>query len=240
MRIPTFSTALLLAGLVVASSASAHGLWLEKRRGNIDVVYGHGPADDAYKTTKFQGAWGFNKRGESVPVNVVSMDSYVRLLPQGDVTAIVSWLDNGFYTQRADKSWVNKGRSEVADAVSSGNYVKYSIAILASGAQLPNNLPQLRLAIIPEKDPTLLKAGELLPVRILLDGKPISGVKIVEDYRGMDQQASFVSDSNGRANVVVRNRGLNVIEASYSMDLVGHPDADRIGMSSTLSFVASK
>jgi len=240
MRIPTFSTALLLAGLVAAGSASAHGLWLEKRRGNLDVVYGHGPADDAYKTTKFQGAWGFNKRGESVPVTVVPMESHVRLLPQGDVTAIVSWLDNGFYTQKSDNTWVNQGRSEVPDAVSSGNYVKYSIAILASGAQLPKSLPQLRLAIIPEKDPTQLKAGDILPVQVLLDGKPVSGVKIVEDYRAMDHQASFETDGNGRANVVVRNRGLNVIEAGYTMDLVNNPDADKIGMSSTLSFVASK
>jgi len=240
MRIPTFSTALLLAGLVAAGSASAHGLWLENRRGNIDVVYGHGPADDAYQTSKFQAVWGFDKSGNKVPVQIQYLESHVRLLPQGNAAVIASWFDNGFYTQRADKSWVNKGRSQVPDAVSSGNYVKYNLAILQSGATLPKNLSQLRLAIIPQKDPTVLKAGDSLPVRVLLDGKPLPGVKITEDYRGLDNVSSFETDSDGRANVVVRNRGLNVIEVGYTLELKDNPDADKLGMSSTLSFVASK
>ena len=45
MRIPAY---LLLAGLFASSSALAHGLWPEERRGNIEVVYGHGAEDDAF------------------------------------------------------------------------------------------------------------------------------------------------------------------------------------------------
>jgi len=240
MRVPTLSSIALLAGLVVASSASAHGIWLEKRRGNLDVVYAHGASDDAYKTSKFHGAWGFDKNGNKVPVQALHLESHVRLLPQGNAAVIASSLDNGYYTQKADKTWVNEGRSKVADAVSSGNYWKYNLAILQSGAKIPKNLSELKLAVIPETDPTVLKAGDTLPVRVLLDGKPLAGVKITEDYRNMDHQASYETDSNGRAKVVVRNRGLNVIAASYTQELQGHPDADKVGMESTLSFVASK
>jgi len=240
MRIPMFTTALLLSGLMAASTASAHGVWLEKRRDTLEAVLGHGPADDAYNTSTFEGAWGFDKAGNSIAVKVQQLDSHVRLLPQGDAAVIVSAMNLGYYSQRADKSRVNKGRSQVPDAVSSSNSRKYNLAILQSGAKLPKNLSQMRLAIIPLKDPTVLKAGDTLPVRVLLDGKPLAGAKIIEDYRGMDHIASSETDSKGQANVVVRNRGLNVIEVGHSMQVTDDPDADKVGLSGTLSFVASK
>jgi len=239
MRITNLPTALLLASsLLTASYASAHGIWLEERRGSLEVVYGHG-SDDAYPTSKFHGAWGFDKNGKKVTVQTIPLETHVRLLPKGDAAVIASSLDNGYYTQKADKTWVNKGRSEVADAISSGNYWKYNLAVLQKGAKIPSNLSELRLAVIPETDPTVLKAGDTLPVRVLLDGKPLAGVKITEDYRNMDHVASFETDKDGRAKVVVRNGALNVIAASYTLKLEGHPDADKIGMESTLSFVAA-
>lgn len=36
-----------LLGLLLAAQASAHGLWTEQRRGNIEVIYGHGAEDNA-------------------------------------------------------------------------------------------------------------------------------------------------------------------------------------------------
>jgi len=40
---------LLLAGLLLCGQAAAHGLWTEQRRGNHEVIYGHGAEDDAFK-----------------------------------------------------------------------------------------------------------------------------------------------------------------------------------------------
>jgi len=240
MRVQIFSAAVLLGSMMVINTASAHGVWLEQRRDNIEAVLGHGPADDAYNASTFEGAWGFDKSGNKIPVKVQRLDAHVRLLPQGDAAVIASAMNLGYYSQRADKSWVNKGRKDVPGALSSSASRKYNLAILQSGAKLPKKFDQLRLAIIPEKDPTVLKAGDTLPVRVLLDGKPLAGVKIIEDYRGMDHVASFETDNNGRANIVVRNKGLNVIEVGHSLVLKDDPNADKLGLSATLSFVASK
>lgn len=41
--------ALLLLGTLFATEVSAHGLWTEQRRDNIEVIYGHGAEDNAFK-----------------------------------------------------------------------------------------------------------------------------------------------------------------------------------------------
>ena len=49
-----------LLGLLLATQASAHGLWTEQRRGNIEVIYGHGAEDNAFKAQKISGAWAYD------------------------------------------------------------------------------------------------------------------------------------------------------------------------------------
>jgi len=51
MRIPAY---LLLAGLFASGNVLAHGLWTEQRRGNIEVVYGHGAEDNVFKAEKIR------------------------------------------------------------------------------------------------------------------------------------------------------------------------------------------
>lgn len=46
--------------LVMTTQASAHGLWTEERRGNIEVVYGHGAEDGPFKAEKIKGGWAFD------------------------------------------------------------------------------------------------------------------------------------------------------------------------------------
>ena len=233
MRIPAY---LLLAGLFASGSALAHGLWTEERRGNIEVVYGHGAEDDAFKAEKISGAWAYDAAGRMIPVTVERLADHARLQPLKKPAVLGVALDNGAWSKTPDGKWVNQGRSQVPDSTESLHTYKYSLAIYAEGAKLPD-LKALKLVIVPETDPLKVGPGKPLPVRVLADGKPLAGVELVGDYRGAPHQVSAKTDAEGRAQVMVRNEGLNIISASVYLPVKNDPNIESRGLFTSLTFL---
>ncbi|POP92036.1 hypothetical protein CXB40_28340 [Pseudomonas syringae pv. avii] len=71
--------ALGVASFIGAGTVSAHGLWTEHRRGNIEVVYAHGAEDNAYKPQKISRAWAYHRQGKMIPVTVEQLSDHARL-----------------------------------------------------------------------------------------------------------------------------------------------------------------
>ncbi|MGY2352950.1 DUF4198 domain-containing protein [Pseudomonas sp. SDO528_S397] len=231
-----FPKPLALLGLLFATHASAHGLWTEERRGNIDVIYGHGAEDDAFKPEKISGAWAYDLRGKLIPVTVQRLPDHARLQPLKPPASVAVALDNGMWSQTPDKKWINQGRSQVPGAIESTHTFKYSLAIYQAGAKLPA-LGKIKLLILPEVDPLTVGPGKPLPVRVLLDGKPAAGVKLIGDYRNAPNTLSAETDAQGRAKVVVRNEGLNVIAAQVEVPVDNNADVATRGLFSSLTFL---
>jgi len=72
---------LAVLGLLFATQVSAHGLWTEQRRGNIEVIYGHGAEDNVFKAQKISGAWAYDASGKMIPVTVERLSDHARLKP---------------------------------------------------------------------------------------------------------------------------------------------------------------
>ncbi len=227
---------LALIGLLLATQVSAHGLWTEQRRGNIEVIYGHGAEDNAFKAQKISGAWAYDASGKMIPVTVERLDDHARLKPLKTPAILAVALDNGMWSQTADKKWINKGRTQVPGAIESTQTFKYSLAIYEPGAKLPK-LDALKLLILPEADPLTVGPGKSLPVRVLLDGKPAAGVKLIGDYRNAPNTLSTETDKDGRAQVLVRNEGLNVISAQVEVPLKDNADVATRGLFTSLTFL---
>ncbi|NWC93887.1 MULTISPECIES: DUF4198 domain-containing protein [unclassified Pseudomonas] len=227
---------LAVLGLLFATQVSAHGLWTEERRGNIEVIYGHGAEDNAFKAQKISGAWAYDAAGKMIPVTVERLPDHARLKPLKSPAVLAVALDNGMWSQTADKKWVNQGRSKVPGAIESTQTFKYSLAIDQPGATLPK-LDQIKLLILPEVDPLTVGPGKLLPVRVLLDGKPAAGIKLIGDYRNAPGTLSTETDKDGRAQVLVRNEGLNVIAAQVEIPLKDNADVATRGLFSSLTFL---
>ncbi|MGY2400451.1 DUF4198 domain-containing protein [Pseudomonas sp. SDO5271_S396] len=227
---------LALIGLLFATQASAHGLWTEQRRGNIEVIYGHGAEDNAFKAQKISGAWAYDVGGKMVPVTVERLADHARLKPLKSPAVLAVALDNGMWSQTADKKWINQGRTQVPGAIESIQTFKYSLAIYEPGAKLPA-LKQIKLLILPEADPLTVGPGQSLPVRVLLNGQPAAGVKLIGDYRNAPNTLSTETDKDGRAQVVVRNEGLNVIAAQVEVPLKGNADVATEGLFTSLTFL---
>lgn len=227
---------LAVLGLLCATQVSAHGLWTEQRRGNIEVIYGHGAEDNAFKAQKISGAWAYDTNGKMIPVTVERLADHARLKPLKSPAVLAVALDNGMWSQTADKQWINEGRSKVPGAIESTQTFKYSLAIYQAGAKLPK-LDQIKLLILPEVDPLTVGTGKSLPVRVLLDGKPAAGVKLIGDYRNAPGTLSTETDKDGRAQVLVRNEGLNVIAAQVEIALKDNADVATRGLFSSLTFL---
>ncbi|WP_242171272.1 MULTISPECIES: DUF4198 domain-containing protein [unclassified Pseudomonas] len=227
---------LAVLGLLFASHVSAHGLWTEQRRGNIEVIYGHGAEDNAFKAQKISGAWAYDASARMIPVTVERLADHARLKPLKAPAVLAVALDNGMWSQTPDKQWINQGRSHVPGAIQSTQTFKYSLAIYQPGAKLPK-LDQIKLLILPEVDPLTVGPGHSLPVRVLLDGKPAAGIKLVGDYRNAPNTLSTETDKDGRAQVLVRNEGLNVIAAQVEIPLKDNADVATRGLFSSLTFL---
>lgn len=231
-----YGKSLLLIAALFTGQVSAHGLWTEERRGNIEVIYGHGAEDNAFKAQKISGAWAYDASGKMIPVSVERLADHARLKPLKPPALIAVALNNGMWSHTADKKWINEGRSKVPGATEATQTFKYSLAIYQPGAKLPK-LEQIKLLILPEVDPLTVGPGKSLPVRVLLDGKPAAGVKLYGDYRSAPNTLSTETDKDGRAQVLVRNEGLNVIAAQVEVPVKGSADVDSRGLFSSLTFL---
>ncbi|MBV4471485.1 DUF4198 domain-containing protein [Pseudomonas siliginis] len=231
-----YGKSLLLIAALFTGQVSAHGLWTEERRGNIEVVYGHGAEDNAFKAQKISGAWAYDASGKMIPVSVERLADHARLKPLKPPAVMAVALNNGMWSQTADKKWINEGRSKVPGATEATQTFKYSLAIYQPGAKLPN-LDQIKLLILPEVDPLTVGPGKSLPVQVLLDGKPAAGVKLIGDYRSAPNTLSTETDKDGRAQVLVRNEGLNVIAAQVEVPVKDSVDVDSRGLFSSLTFL---
>lgn len=228
--------ALTLFSALFVGQVSAHGLWTEQRRGNIEVVYGHGAEDSPFKAQKISGAWAFDPQGRMIPVTVQRLDDHARLQPLKPPALISVALDNGMWTRSPDGKWINQGRSQVPGGTDSTHTFKYSVAIYEQGARLPA-FDKIDFVIVPQADPLTVGVGKPLPVRVLVDGKPASGIKLIGDYRGAPHEVSAETDAEGRANVPVRNEGLNIIAAQTTVPVKGNADIAERGLFTSLTFV---
>jgi uncharacterized GH25 family protein len=226
----------LLAAALLIGQVQAHGLWTEQRRGNIETIYGHGAEDNAFKAEKISGAWAYDGRGRMIPVTVERLDDHARLEPLKPPAVMTVALDNGPWSLTPDKQWINQGRSKVPNSTQSLHTFKYSLAIYREGVELPA-LDQLKMVIVPQTDPLEVGVGKLLPVRVLIDGKPAAGIELIGDYRSAPHQISATTDSEGRAQVMVRNEGLNIIAAEANLPVANDLDIETRGLFTSLTFL---
>lgn len=232
---PSLKIVAVLA-LLATAQANAHGLWTEERRGNIEVVYGHGSEDSAFDAVKVKQAWAYDLAGRMIPLTLQRLADHVRLQPLSPPAVLAVALDNGAWSQTADKQWVNQAPSQVKNVIASTHSFKYSLAIYREGARLPK-LEQLRLAIVPQGDPLKVGVGNELEVQVLVDGKPAADIELYGDYRGMPHEVSGKTDKSGHARIKVRNEGLNIIAAKTSLAQPKGSAVDKLSVFSSLTFL---
>lgn len=225
-----------IAGAITIGSAQAHGIWTETRYGQLEVVYGHGAEDEAYDPNKIGVVRAYDQNGKMVPVTVQQLTDHVRLTPLSSPSVLTVTLDNGVWSKDKDGKPVNAPMAEVPGAVSASHSYKYSLAILAPHARIPDQLG-IAMVIRPLKDPAEVGVGNALPVEVTIDGKPAVNIALLDDYRGMLDASSVKTDAKGRANILIRNAGLNIIAAQARVPASGVNEVSERSLFTSLTFV---
>lgn len=231
---------ILMAGVIAAhlvsltNTAAAHGIYVAQRTDELTVVYGHLAQDGAYETKKVKSVEGITATGEKRTVNLTAGEKNVKLAAPDDVVVLSTTFDNGFWIKGPDGKWQNVGKQQVSGGTESHQPLKYNTHILKSpgSALKPTGAP---FEIVPLVDPIALKLGSDLPVQVLLNGKPLAGAGVINDYIN-NAEAVTKADSDGKVTLKVTSAGLNVIGVEFTEKTPTNADVDEIFNFATLSY----
>jgi len=224
MKKSLFSS-IIIAGslLTLGGHALAHSFWIEARRGHFEGVFGHESSVEGYPSRSVTEGWAWDDQGNPIQVDIQRLDDHARLVPREPPAVLAAVLDGQFFSTVEGK----------------GVNLKYGVTVLKPGSKI-NIGKEIRMVLLPEVDPLTVGAGNPLPVRVLVDGKAVEGVKISQDYRGLGTRSgtgeSPPTDKDGRTKIVVRNPGWNVIAAFHR---TGEGE-QRVTLQSTLAFQGNK
>ena len=221
---------------VTPITGHAHGVWLEMQHGELAVVYGHGAEEDAYDPTNLTAIALCPAGAACSPATTVAHETHVTLSMPEAASVITAPFDNGYWSEDSAGEWQNTSMDLVPGATEGGRYLKHVTYLSGpiAGGHKPMGLP---VEVVPLVDPFAMKAGDMLPVQVLMNGKPLAGAEITADYVNATDAAAIVADADGKAMVPLRNQGLNVISVSTSEPHPEPTEAQEIGHTATLSFI---
>ena len=91
------------------------------------------------------------------------------------------------------------------EALGKERYTMFAKALLSTGA--PGDgfavVAGLPIEIVPEKDPYRLQPGDPLPVRVLLKGKAVAGVRVMAATEGAEPHVIGRTDAQGKLSIPV-------------------------------------
>ncbi len=205
------------------STASAHDMWATAENPQVGekltavVGYGHNfpswdeiPADELhlFKPLKVIGPKG-ELSLEAGPVNY----KFVSQQPLGSGAHLIICDTKPVFWTKTPKGWSQKPRSQEPEALSSDLFIENAKGIINPGmdtdASLISKPVGLPLEIVPLRNPTSVKAGEKLPLKILFQGQPLAGATVEGRQAAMAQTSSpnakafvDVTDKDGVVNFV--------------------------------------
>ena len=238
-RVQALGIGILLVALGLTSSGvSAHGLWFAQRGGQMALVYGHG-AEDLDMVRRFERVRevrAFDASGASVEAPLLKGSQLVTVDMSAKPAVLAAVLDNGYWSKRPDGSWVNRGRDEVPDAKENGRYIKYAVRIEGAPVAALGPIGGQRLQVVPVSGKLPRHANHPMTVRVLFDGRPVAGARVVRDYVNDPDARPLVTGKEGTVTFRLRNHGLNVIAAMFDGPPEDPVRAAKTGLLATLSF----
>jgi uncharacterized GH25 family protein len=188
---------LLLMAVFVPGTGICHSLYIQSSRYHVSegkrsplfFCYGHHvPVDDGVRAKKLKSIRIYPPDGQIREVairNETGLHSYMVDYDTPGTWVLAAETNPGYYTIYIDK----KGRErhtikpksavldrarEIKTSLYSKQYTKTYVACGKPSPTFPARIG-LPLELVPVKDITQLKAGEMLELRIFLNGKPYSG-----------------------------------------------------------------
>jgi cobalt/nickel transport system permease protein len=219
---------------VLPTLVFAHDFWIEKKGNEFMVVYGHGSQRLEFEPSKIKTIKAFDLKGKEVEVNKEKRGTGIALKTVESPSLFFVEIDDGYWSKTI-YGWKNLPKTKASRVVESFRSFYYSKALLSWGEAVQRPLSDARLDILPIENPFELKEGNLLPIRVLYQGKPISDLEV----EGGDHKKISTTDKEGVAKLKI-SKGHQVFSVNYKEPIKNDPDADSLRITSTLTFEVTK
>lgn len=233
------AAATLGASLFVAGTASAHGIWFAQRATQLALLYGVGADDlDAVKRKDMVSHLAaYDAFGKAVPTGLTVDGRLLLVSTDNQPKLVAAVLQNGTWSKTPDGKWHKMGKDEMPTAVIAEKNIKYAVRIIGALTKPVPLLPEQTLQIIPADGKLPALIGEPLKLRVMFQGKPVAGAKVLHDWINDPDGKPLLSDADGYVTFPVRNQGLNVIVAIFNSPTDQPKKYNAVENLASLSFV---
>lgn len=231
----------LLLLLFATTAAQAHDMWLEKRGDKVHLLYGHPGNTDPYPLSRITAMTGFTENGWKVALEPVEHkgEAYAYLNDRYELLTVE--FDNKYWYNTEEDGWRNfLAPQEVRGTIiDEGRSYKLSKEILSWQSFMDEPIGQ-RAEIVPLKDPTKLKEGDMLPVKLYFEGEPMpaEGARVSLTSDISVEHPELVNLKNTRAvKVKVGPAGRQIIIGKYEKKI---DETRRVWFAFSLTFTTKK
>jgi uncharacterized GH25 family protein len=150
---------------------------------------------------------------------------------------------NGYGTRTTEGYQLGKSKKDVSKAIScwySEKFAKTVYAVKNPGGDSFSKVLGYSMEIIPLKDPNTLKVGEMLPVKVLLEGQP-ARTMVFGTYAGFTEaQDTFAyttrTNTEGIAEIKLIHPGTWLLVAKHQEAYPDNEVCDTISKAASLTF----
>lgn len=238
MRKIAFTLAMVLA---FSSVASAHDMWLEKKGNKAHLMYGHPGKTDPYPISRITGMTGLNENNWKTPLEPVYKKGEAYAWVDDVYTMLTVEFDNKYWYNTEENGWQNfeVPRQVCGKIIDEGRSYKLSKTILKWMSGMDKPIGQ-RAEIVPLKDPSKLKEGDMLPVMMYYEGKPMpaKGARLSSTSDRTIEHPELINlEASKPFNVKVGPVGRQIIIGKYEKRI---DDTRRVWYAFSLTFETKK
>ncbi|MBU4446983.1 MAG: DUF4198 domain-containing protein [Proteobacteria bacterium] len=224
---------ILALTLLSASALYAHDTWVAKEGDAFVVMNGHHGKGEPYKPAYVKGAKAYDASGKEIAVTLKPQDTRVLLTPAKEPALVTVIYAPGAWV-KTPEGWKNLSKREAknVNVIESGEWVKNVKHIYLWNERFSKPLGA-KMEIVPLKNPLALKVGETLPLEVFYEGKPLAGAAVKAAGVGKDE---LKTDRNGRAEVPIKEKGLNLVVVTRKTTTPNNPDSDILYEAAHIAF----
>jgi len=181
--------------------------------------------------------------GQEVPLQAVDSAEFNpgEVLEKAGIYTVAALRKSGFYTKTTEggKRQSKEGLKNVIKCSSSHMGTKALLAVGDAAIDMDIKPVGHPLEIIPRMNPAALRAGDDLPVQVLLKGEPYSG-RIFATYMGFSTEKDVFAytaktDKEGMGKIRILQPGIWLIKAEYEEPYPDQKVCDVESFSATLT-----
>lgn len=220
----------------LGAAASAHTAWLEpdpQAPGAFVVRFGgHDGKTEAYPPQRLKSVQALDAQGRPLALATTAQADGVRVAVKGAAAVLTLHFDNGIWSRAEGGKSLNKPMNENPGATGGTHAIKYGKTIAAWSDVVTRPVGQ-PFEVLP-LSPAPARAGQPWRVRVLVDGRPASGVRVARDEDGPQ---AVLTDADGVATFVPQ-AGWNKLWAGSRAPVSGDPRMTQVSIEYLLMFEA--